>query len=125
MNGVANELEDAQSSVDIMGDARCHLEATIGVMNARMELLDDGVADAARSLLKIALSSLIQAMDGNTVDLQEHAGRCLYEANAVLNMVATEADDAATWGALTLLGLSRKMLESATSIALREEQAAA
>lgn len=44
-------------------------------------------------------------------------------ALALVTANDAEADDAATWGALTLLGLSRKMLESAAYTAMVEEQA--
>ena len=93
-------------------DALGILESCIGVMDARIELLCDGVADAARTLLQVAHASLKVAIEGNTLDLQEDASRCLYEADAVLNLVAREASDAATWGALTLLELCRKMFIS-------------
>ena len=100
------------TTIDTLSDALGILESTIGVMNARLDLLDDGLSDAARSLLKIAHTALDAAIVGNTTDLKEEAARCLYEADAVLNLVAREANDAATWGALTLLELCRKMFIS-------------
>ena len=106
------------STTDTLDDAMGILESCIGVMDARMELLNDGVADAARTLLKIAHTSLKAAIDGDTIDLQEDASRCLYEADAVLNFVARQIDDAATWGALTLLELVRKMVSTATEAAM-------
>ena len=106
------------STTDTLDDAFGILESCIGVMDARMELLNDGVADATRTLLKIAHTSLKAAIDGDTLDLQEEASRCLYEADAVLNVAAREADDAATWGALTLLELVRKMVNAAAEAAM-------
>ena len=118
MNAVINESEYVPSPVDLMSDAQGILESCIGVMDARMELLNDGVADATRTLLKIAHTSLKAAIDGDTLDLQEEASRCLYEADAVLNVAAREADDAATWGALTLLELVRKTVNAAAEAAM-------
>ena len=77
--------------------------------SGRAAALDDGPPTA---------TSLKAAIDGDTLDLQEEASRCLYEADAVLNFVAREADDAATWGALTLLELVRKMVNAAAEAAI-------
>lgn len=98
-----------------LSDALCILESTIGVMNARIEAVDSGAADAVRTLLKIAHTSLVKADAENTLDQQDEISRSLYEADAVLTLVATAADDAATWGALTLLELCKKTLDAAVN----------
>ena len=94
------------------------LESCIGVMDTRMDLPGNGIADAARTLLKIAHTSLKVAIDVDMLDLKEEAASRLYEANAVLNFAAREADDAATWGALTLLELVWKMVCAAIETAM-------
>ena len=106
------------STTDTLGDAFGILESCIGVMDTRMDLPGHGIADAARTLLKIAHTSLKVAIDGDTIDLKEQVASCVYEADAVLNLAAHEADDAATWGALTLLELVRKMVAVAIETAM-------
>lgn len=106
------------SSTETLYDALGILESCIGVMDTRMDLPGNGIADAARTLLKIAHTSLKVAIDGGTIDLKEQVASCVYEADAVLNLAAREADDAATWGALTLLKLVKKMLAASIETAM-------
>ena len=106
------------STTHTLEDALSVLASCIGVMDARMDVPGNGIADAARTLLRIAHTSLKVAIDGDTLDLKEEAASCVYEANAVLKFAAREADDSATWGALTLLGLVWEMVGAAIQTAM-------
>lgn len=97
---------------DIMWDALGILESSISVLSGRLADLDRGAGYGARTLMRLANTSLELAIDEQTTDHQNEASVAFHEAVEVLAVFAETVDDSATWGALTLLELAKEKLDS-------------
>lgn len=88
------------------------IEQSIGVVWSRADDMKDDAPMAAITLMKVAHQAVTLAMEGRTVALLEAASCCLSEVRAVLRYVANDVNDDAMWGALSLIKLSKKTLDS-------------